>query len=392
MTPGFAMKPLKRLEDYITAWFKLGKIQRTAKQAKESGAQATGIAQQAITEVADVRALAQDALTDARALAQDALTDVRDLRRDTFERLEGDNAALAHKQQEALRRFQAMQSQMLKDNLHRLETRHAELARSYVDLTRRLDRILLAVGGQGAAASAPDLSSHSEDDGLSAVKDSFYHRLENQFRGTTADIKDRLRIYLPDVEAAVLRCDEKPVLDIGCGRGEWLELLSDVDLPAFGVDTNPVQIEDVTARGHDARLQEARTALSAQADASLSCITAHHLIEHLPFDEVLWITREAMRVLAPGGLLLFETPNVRNVLVGATSFHNDPTHLKPMTDPVLTVLFETVGFENIDVRRLHPHEKLQEFMHKPGFEPELAALLFGAQDLTIMGTKALEPA
>jgi SAM-dependent methyltransferase len=186
-----------------------------------------------------------------------------------------------------------------------------------------------------------------------------------------------------------LRCTEKPVLDIGCGRGEWLELLSESDLPAFGVDTNPVQIADVMVAGLDARQLDARAALTAQPDNSLSCITAHHLIEHLPFDEVLWITREAMRVLAPGGLLLFETPNVRNILVGATSFHNDPTHLKPMTDPVLSVLFETVGFGDIDIRRLHPHEKLEYFQSKSSFDPELAGLLFGPQDLTIMGTKPM---
>ena len=191
---------------------------------------------------------------------------------------------------------------------------------------------------------------------------------------------------------AVIRTGGKPVMDIGCGRGEWLSLLNDTGITALGIDTNPVQIADVQEKGLDARQGDARSALTDAEDNSMACITAHHLIEHLPFEEVLWITREAMRVLAPGGVLLFETPNVRNVLVGATSFHNDPTHLHPMTDPVLTVLFETVGFHPIETRHLHPHEKLAEFMTKPGFDPELANLMFGAQDLAILGHKPLQEA
>ncbi len=271
-----------------------------------------------------------------------------------------------------------------------LMARNAELARNYMDLSRRLDHILLTLSG----LSEPQEHGAVPNDtsGLGSVKDSFYHKLENKYRGTTADIKNRLRIYLPDVESAVLRTGDKPVMDIGCGRGEWLELLADSEITAIGIDTNPVQIADVQAAGLDARHSDARSALSQAEDDSLSCITAHHLIEHLPFEDVLWLTREALRVLAPGGLLLFETPNVRNILVGATSFYNDPTHLSPMTQPVLEVLFETVGFHPIQMRHLHPHEKLAEFMGKPGFDPELANLLFGAQDLAVLGHKPLRDA
>lgn len=268
-----------------------------------------------------------------------------------------------------------------------LMARNAELSRNYMDLSRRLDHILLTLGGTLKPQYINAVPYDSN--GLGSVKDSFYHKLENKYRGTTADIKNRLRIYLPDVESAVLRTGFKPVMDIGCGRGEWLELLADSHISAIGIDSNPIQIADVQAAGLDARHSDARSALGQAKDDSLSCITAHHLIEHLPFEDVLWLTREALRVLAPGGLLLFETPNVRNILVGATSFHNDPTHLSPMTAPVLEVLFETVGYHPIQTRHLHPHEKLAEFMNKPSFDPELANLLFGAQDLAILGHKPL---
>ena len=287
------------------------------------------------------------------------------------------------------RRLRSSFGQMINAEAQVLLARNAELSRNYMDLSRRLDQILMALQGGTLSVKQPN-ETPPDLDGLGSVRDSFYHKLENKYRGTTADIKNRLRIYLPDVESAVLRTGGKPVMDIGCGRGEWLELLGDAGIPAIGIDTNPVQIADVQAAGLDARHGDARSALNQAEDGSLSCITAHHLIEHLPFEEVLWLTREALRVLAPGGLLLFETPNVRNILVGATSFYNDPTHLSPMTAPVLEAVFETIGFYPIQIRHLHPHEKLAEFMAKPGFDPELANLLFGAQDLTILGHKPLK--
>ena len=243
--------------------------------------------------------------------------------------------------------------------------------------------------GSGTAvpmASADPVALPSSD-GFALFKDSFYHRLENRYRGSVEEISRRLAIYLPDVEAAHIRTGRKPAMDIGCGRGEWLGLLRDNGIEAFGVDTNPVQIEAAKEQGLDVRQGDALKALAEMEDESLSLITAHHLVEHLPFDAVAWIAREAMRVLAPGGVLLFETPNTRNVLVGATTFHTDPTHLKPMPEQVLGVLFETAGFDPVDIRHLHPHERMGEFLEKPDFNDELAFLMFGPQDLAVLGTK-----
>lgn len=331
------MSKVKRFGDYIAAFFKLGRTERLAKEAHRN-----------------MRA------TEERFNALE--TRERQLRNGIKQMVQGETQVLM--------------------------ARNAELARNFVGLSRRLDQVLLASQGTQTQLPPPDPAA-KDAGGLGAVMDSFYHRLENKYRGTTSDIRNRLRVYLPDVESAVIRTGGKPVMDIGCGRGEWLGLLNDVGITAIGIDTNPVQIEDVQSEGLDARYGDARSALTEAKDDSLACITAHHLIEHLPFEEVLWITREAMRVLAPGGVLLFETPNTRNVLVGSTSFHNDPTHLRPMTDPVLNVLFETIGFQPIETRHLHPHERLAEFMAKPGFDPDLANLMFGAQDLAILGHKPL---
>ena len=339
------MSGVKRFGNYIAAIFKLGRTERLAKEAHRS-------------------------LKEAERSIEA-----------TMARLDGWEARE--------RRFRDGIKQMVQGETQVLMARNAELARNFVELSRRLDQVLLASQGEKTQPLRTEPAA-KDAGGLGAVMDSFYHRLENKYRGTVSDIRNRLRVYLPDVESAVIRTGGKPIMDIGCGRGEWLELLNEAGLTAIGIDTNSVQIGEAQEKGLDARQGDARSALSEAEDGSLACITAHHLIEHLPFEEVLWITREAMRVLAPGGLLLFETPNVRNVLVGATSFHNDPTHLHPMTDPVLNVLFETVGFQPIETRRLHPHERLAEFMAKPGFDPELANLMFGAQDLAVLGHKPLQ--
>jgi SAM-dependent methyltransferase len=264
----------------------------------------------------------------------------------------------------------------------------ALLARMFSDLSRRLD--ILPTGAK-TSGTPPVVTTAKVDlpdtTGFDLFKDSFYHRLENRYRGAPEEIARRLKAYLPDVEAAWLRTDKRPAMDIGCGRGEWLGLLKEHGIEGFGVDTNAVQIQEAKDAGLDVRLGDALQALADQDDNSLSVLTAHHLIEHLPFDAVAWITREAMRVLAPGGMLLFETPNTRNVLVGATTFHTDPTHLKPMPEQVMGVLFETAGFDPIDIRGLNPHERFGEFLKKPNFNDELAALMFGPQDLALLGTK-----
>lgn len=272
------------------------------------------------------------------------------------------------------------------------QTSLAEVRRSFSDVSRRLDSVFQTRENQESKAPDTTAKNLQPSEGLRAYIDSFYHQLENQLRGSREDIKNRMQVYLPEVEAAFMRTGNKPTLDIGCGRGEWLELLADVGIPAFGVDSNPAQVSDENLQTLDITIGDALQVLAEQESNSLSVITAHHLIEHLTFEDVAFITREAMRVLAPGGILIYETPNPRNILVGASSFYNDPTHRNPMTEAVLQVLFEATGFTAIEMRPLHPHERMDEFLQRPGFDPDLAHILFGPQDLAAFGTKPKENA
>lgn len=312
----------------------------------------------------------------------------------------------------AQRRQLAAELADLRGALTAIERAHlsgdAVLAQALGDLTRRLDTLLLHRAGLGLGmpaeaaqarrageaetgeAGAGEAETVPAAEGFEVFLASFYHRLENRWRGAPEEIARRLRVYLPEVEAAVRRTGNRPVMDLGCGRGEWLGLLREAGIAAFGVDTNPQQIDAAHRQGLDVRPADAVAALAGAEDASLAVITAHHLVEHLPFETVAWITREAMRVLAPGGLLIYETPNTRNLLVGATTFHTDPTHLKPMPEQVLGVLFETAGFDPVEIRHLNPHERLEEFLARPGVDPELAQLMFGPQDLAVLGMRPPE--
>jgi 2-polyprenyl-3-methyl-5-hydroxy-6-metoxy-1,4-benzoquinol methylase len=346
------MKPLKRLERYITAFFKLGRTEWMAKQS--------------FRMFGDVEKRLDHAEGHGRSLQH------------SIDELRGQLEWLKHDL-----------DKRVSIEAGRASGENAALARSISDITRRLDTYFAIAPAHSASPTTTIHTPHSAltAEGFSSFKDTFYYRLEQKYRGSREEIANRLRVYLPDVEAAIARTDGMPALDIGCGRGEWLELLKHMDIDAKGIDINAAQLEDARAQDLNVELADVFDFLSAAADNSLSVISAHHVIEHLPFDMVAWITREAMRVLAPGGLLLFETPNTRNVLVGATTFHTDPTHLKPMPEQVLGVLFETAGYHPVDIRQLSPHERLDEFLANPDFNDELAFLLFGPQDLAILGTK-----
>ena len=375
------MPVLKRLERYISALFKLG---RTARMAKHTAARTEELAARTEdTEFKLGRTARMAKHTAARTEELAARTE------DTEKRLLREMETVSDSIRKAIDEKIGEQSAWARG-------RFAEQSWQGSELSRRLDRLLLGrielahQAGDQTSDQAESQGTSASSEGFQIFMDTFYNRLENRFRGSREDILDRLRVYQPDVEAAVIRTDRKPVLDLGCGRGEWLQLMQELDIPASGVDLNTAQIAEAEETGLDVEELDARTALAKADDNSLSVITAHHLIEHIPFPDVAWIAREALRVLAPGGLLICETPNPRNVLVGATSFHNDPTHLRPLTDPVLSVLFETAGYHPVETRFLHPHERLDEFQARPGFDPELAHLLFGPQDLAMIGQKPCE--
>jgi O-antigen chain-terminating methyltransferase len=181
--------------------------------------------------------------------------------------------------------------------------------------------------------------------------DSLYCSLEDQFRGTRDDIKQKVTSYLPILEDVNITRD---IVDIGCGRGEWLEVLKEASLSARGIDTSRVMIEECTRRGLQAAEAEAITHLRAQADSSLSAITAFHFVEHLPLETLVGFLDEAARTIKPGGIVILETPNPENILVGACNFYLDPTHKNPIPSQTMQFLLESRGFCRVEVLKSYP--------------------------------------
>jgi O-antigen chain-terminating methyltransferase len=184
------------------------------------------------------------------------------------------------------------------------------------------------------------------------MSDQFYRAFEEKFRGSRALIQQRLEVYLPFVQPVCAAYPEALVLDLGCGRGEWLELLQKHAISAMGVDLDTGMLEACQQLNLKVQCQDALDSLKQLQDGSASVISAFHLVEHLPFDHVKDLVAECQRVLKPGGLLIMETPNPENFMVATQSFYLDPTHLRPIPPDLLAFVPEYLGYEPVKILRL----------------------------------------
>ena len=233
----------------------------------------------------------------------------------------------------------------------------------------------------------PAVESSGQDE-LGGLLDTFYARFEDRFRGTREEIKARAEYCLAVVREAGAGTAERPVVDLGCGRGEWLELLTEHGLTGRGVDSNLVTVTDCRERGLDVVEGEALGYLRALPDRSCGAVTALHLIEHLPFATVIAIVDEIARVLVPGGVTILETPNPQNLLVGASTFYIDPTHRRPLHPETMRFLAEARGLTRVEIRYLHPMEgtAIPEDAHP--LASRLNEYLHGPRDFAVLGYRA----
>jgi len=263
------------------------------------------------------------------------------------ERLDQDEAQLRQETNAQERRH--AESQGLKLELEKriddLVTHLQSLKMNIAQQENRLTR-LVESGSTGSAASpAPEPSTPAN------ALDALYASLEDVLRGTPDEIKEQVKVYLPVLNDARISDD---ILDVGCGRGELLEVLRDAGLHAKGIDSNLVQVGRCRALSLDVVEREALTYLRSLRDESLNAVTALHFAEHLPFASLVSFLDEVGRVLRPGGIVILETPNPENLLVGSCNFYLDPTHRNPIPIATMELLVEARGFAGVQVMRLHP--------------------------------------
>ncbi len=215
--------------------------------------------------------------------------------------------------------------------------------------------------------------------------DVFYRAFEDRHRGPVERIHERQREdYLQLL--AELPNDDLPVVDLGCGRGELVELLGSSGVRALGVDANLGQLVDGGSAEHvEADLFDW---LDAQPDGSCRAVCSLHVVEHLPLDLQVRLVVEARRVLAPDGLLILETPNVQSLAVGASSFWVDPTHERPVHPAFLTFLFEEAGLREVTTTFLHPTPLVLAGPDQvASLVDDLNSLLRGPGDVAVSGRR-----
>jgi len=190
--------------------------------------------------------------------------------------------------------------------------------------------------------------------------DGFYRALEDEFRGAREEIKRRVSVYLPFVRPVAERHPGVLALDLGCGRGELLEVLKEAGIPGEGIDQDTGMLEGCQALSLSVQQGDAIAYLRTQADSSRICVSLIHVVEHIPFDMLRDIVAEAKRVLVPDGILIMETPNPENFMVGSCNFYMDPTHRNPLPPALLAFVPEYYGFEKVKIVRLQEGDEAKE--------------------------------
>lgn len=177
------------------------------------------------------------------------------------------------------------------------------------------------------------------------MNDDFYVAFEEKFRGSEELIKERQKKYLKFINPLKILKDEVKALDIGCGRGEWISLLNENGFNARGIDINESMVKVASQKGLNAAVNDALCELKSLEENSLDIITAFQVVEHIKFDDVLELIKEAKRVLAPCGILILETPNPENIMVGTQWFYLDATHKNPIPCELLSFATHYYGLE-----------------------------------------------
>lgn len=220
-----------------------------------------------------------------------------------------------------------------------------------------------------------------------------YLHFENKFRGSLDDIKNRQKVYLPYF------LDKHNVLDIGCGRGEFIELLIENNISVKGIDLNQDMIDYCLDRGLPVKYDNAISYLNLIEDNVLGGIFLGQVIEHMPFDQIIVLVELAYKKLKPGSYLIMETPNPMSLAIYYRYFYVDPTHVKPVHPWTIQYIVDSRGFTKTEIKYSSP---VESYMTLPRVESDnsiknltqfnegidrINDLLFGNQDYAIIARK-----
>ena len=198
-----------------------------------------------------------------------------------------------------------------------------------------------------------------------------YVCFEDVFRGAPEEIAARQRTYLPYFEGA------SDVLDVGCGRGEFLALLHDQGIAARGVDTNAEAVERCRARGLEATRSDALAYLRSLPDGSIGGLFSAQVVEHLEADYLMQLLGAAQRTLRPGSRVVLETINAASWTAFFSAYVRDITHRHPLHPDTLGYLLRASGFVDVTIVYRAPIPDAAK-LQRAAVDPALAATPAGA--------------
>jgi O-antigen chain-terminating methyltransferase len=225
-------------------------------------------------------------------------------------------------------------------------------------------------GRAGQALSPVDKTSGAPFD---------YTHFAERFRGSEEYVKTGQQIYLPYFAG------KRNVLDIGCGRGEFLETMRAAGVAARGIDLSLESIAICRHKGLEAETADLFEYLAALPEASLDGIFCSQVVEHLPPERLPDMIKLCASRLARNGAIAIETPNPECLAIFATHFYLDPTHRRPVPHPLLAFYLEEFGIGHIEVRRLSP--AIGSMPSLASLPEDFRAAFFGALDYAITGKR-----
>lgn len=201
-----------------------------------------------------------------------------------------------------------------------------------------------------------------------------YAHFAARFRGSEEYVRENMRFYIP------LFQDYAPVMDLGCGRGEFLELMRQAGIEARGIDFDA---QDAQRKGLDVQQGDFFEVLRETPERSLGGIFCSQVIEHLSPGQIPELIRLAASKLRQGGLLAIETPDPACLAIFATHFYLDPTHTRPVPAPLTVFYMEEAGFGAINVHRLSP--AVDSMPALSSLDAEFREAFFGGLDYAAVG-------
>jgi len=206
-----------------------------------------------------------------------------------------------------------------------------------------------------------------------------YGRFAERFRGPEEYVKAGQQFYLPYFAGL------QNVLDIGCGRGEFLEMMRDAGVPARGIDLSEESVATCRHKGLAAETADLFRYLADLPEASLDGIFCSQVVEHLSPERLPEMVRLCATRLTRNGVIAIETPNPESLAIFATHFYLDPTHQRPIPPPLLAFYLEEFGMGGIEVKRLQP--AVESMPSLAALPAEFRDAFFGALDYAILGKR-----